>query len=120
MSTSTIPGSELASEDWQLADHDGSKPASLVVQLRRRAYVLPYFRFICAEGDNSQVKIAFASHLLTVNGHGLAALLGALATHRVVRVIQPTENEAKFDVRGTGSTRYNGPSITEITVEEFK
>jgi hypothetical protein len=120
MSASTIPGSELASEDWQLADDDGSKPASLVVQLRRRAHVLPYFRFICAEGDNSQVKIAFASHLVTVTGHGLAALLGALATHRVLRVIQPTENEAKFGVRGCGSVKCNGPSITDITVEEFK
>ena len=79
MSTATIPGSELASEDWQLADEDGSKPASLVVQLRRRAHVLPYFRFVYAEGDNSQVKIAFASHMVTVTGHGLAALLAALA-----------------------------------------
>jgi hypothetical protein len=118
MSASTIPGSELASEDWQLADDDGSKPASLVVQLRRRAHVLPYFRFVYAEGDNSQVKIAFASHMVTVTGHGLAALLGALATHLVVRVIQPTENEAKFGVRGPGSTKHNGPSITDITVEE--
>jgi hypothetical protein len=66
------------------------------------------------------VKIAFASHLVTVGGHGLAALLAALATHRVVRVIQPTENEAKFGVRGTGSLKCNGPSITDITVEEFK
>jgi hypothetical protein len=115
-----MPGSELASNDWQLADGDGLKPASLIVQLRRHAHVLPYFRFICAEGDNSQVRIAFASHKVTVTGHGLAALLAALATHRVARVIQPTENEAKFGVRGPGSTKYNGPSITDITVEEFK
>jgi len=110
----------LASEDWQLADEDGSKPASLVVQLRRRAHVLPYFRFVYAEGDNSQVKIAFASHRVTVTGHGLAALLAALATHRVVRVSQPTESEANFGVRGPGTAKYNGPGITDITVEEFK
>lgn len=120
MSNATILGSDLASEDWQLAAADGSKPASLVVQLRHRAHVLPYFRFVYAEGDNSQVKIAFTSHLVTVTGHGLAPLLGALATHLVVRVIQPTENEAKFGVRGPGSTKHNGPSITDITVEEFK
>jgi hypothetical protein len=120
MSTATMPASELASEDWQLADEDGSKPASLVVQLRRRAHVLPYFRFVYAEGDNSQVTIAFDSHIVTVTGHGLAALLAALATHRVVRIIQPTENDAKFGVRGPGAAKYNGPGITDITVEEFK
>jgi hypothetical protein len=90
----------------------------LVVQLRRRAHVLPYFRFVHAEGENSQVKIAFASHLIT--GHGLAALLAALATHRVVRIIQPTENEAKFGVRGPGTAKYDGPGITDITIEQFK
>jgi hypothetical protein len=120
MSTATTTGSELASEDWQLADEDGSKPASLVVQLRRRAHILPYFRFVYAEGDNSQVNIAFASHLVTVTGHGLAALLAALAIHRVARIVQPTENEAKFGVRGLGAAKYNGPGITDITVEAFK
>jgi hypothetical protein len=99
MSPATIPGSTLAVEDWQLAGKDGSKPASLVVRLRRRTYLLPYFRLVYAEGDNSQVKIAFASHKVTITGHGLAALLAALATHRVVRVMQPTKNEATFGVR---------------------
>lgn len=120
MSTTTTQGSELASEDWQLVEDGGPKPSSLVVQLRRCAYVLPYFRFVYAEGDNSQVKIAFASHMITVRGHGLAALLAEFSTQRVVRVIQPTENEAKFGVRGPGSVKYNGPSITDITVEDFK
>jgi hypothetical protein len=112
---------ELASEDWQLANNGVSeRPSSLVVQLRRRAYVLPYFRFIYAEGDNALVKIAFASHMVTVIGHGLAALLGALAINVVVRIIQPTENEARFGVRGPGSANYSGPSIIDITVEESK
>ena len=121
MSTNINSGPELASEDWQLAGEDGAKkPASLVVQLRRRAYVLPYFRFIYAEGDNGLVKIAFASHMVTVTGHGLAALLAALAMNVVVRIIQPTENEARFGVRGSGSAQYSRPSITDITVEEIK
>jgi len=110
---------ELASEDWQLADGDEKRPAALVVQLRRRAYVLPYFRFVYADGDNVQVKIAFSSHLVTVSGSGLAALLAALASNLVVRIMQPTENEARFGVRGHGSAVHSGPSITDITVEEF-
>jgi hypothetical protein len=114
-------GPELASEDWQLAGEDGGKkPASLVVQLRRRAYVLPYFRFIYAEGDNSLVRIAFTSHMVTVTGHGLAALIAALAMNVVVRIIQPIENEARFGVRDAASANYCGPSITDITVEEIK
>jgi hypothetical protein len=114
-------GPQLASEDWQLAGEDGAKkPASLVVQLRRRAYVLPYFRFIYAEGDNSLVRIAFTSHTVTVTGHGLAALLAALAMNMVVRITQPTENEARFGVRGPASGKYAGPSITDISVEELK
>jgi hypothetical protein len=115
-----MPESAFASEDWQLEEKLGSRPASLLVQLRRRTHVLPWFRFVYAEGDNSQVKIAFASHMLTVSGHGLAALLEALAAQRVMRLIQPSENEAKFGVRGGHSAKYDGPGILDITVEEIK
>ena len=111
---------ELASEDWQLAEDGASKPSSLVVQLRRRVYVLPYFRLIYTEGDNALVKIAFASHIVTVTGHNLAALIAALAKNLIVRIVQPMENEARFGVRGTASTKYSGPSITNITVEEVE
>lgn len=120
MSASLIPAMELASEDWQLIKEGVSKPTSLIVQLRRRAYVLPYFRFLYAEGDNAQVEIAFVSHLVSVSGNGLAALLAALASNVVVRLIQPTESEASFGVRGAGSVKYTGPSITDIAVEESK
>jgi hypothetical protein len=114
-------GPELASEDWQLAGEDGGKkPAALVVQLRRRAYVLPYFRIVYAEGDNGLVKIAFASHMVTITGHGLAPLIAAVATNVVVRITQPTENEARFNVGGPGLAKHSGASITNITVEEFK
>ena len=125
MSTATIPNLETASEDWQLAD-EGRNPVSLIVQLRRHIHVLPYFRLVYAEGDCSQVQIAFASHpaarltMVTVTGHGLAALLAAVAGHRVVRLIHPTESEARFGVRGTAANRYDGPGITAITVEQFE
>ncbi len=120
MSTITMPESALASEDWQLETDIHAKPVSLLVQLRRRAHVLPWFRFVSAEGDNSQVRITFATHRVIVDGHGLAALLAALAAQRVIRLVQPSENEAKFGVRGEGAERYVGPGITMITVEELK
>ena len=111
--------SVLASEDWELSPEDGHKPASLVIELRRSSHVLPWFRFVHAQGDNSMVKLAFASHIVTITGHGLAALLAAVAAQRVIRLIQPTENEAKFDVRGPASSQYSGPSISDISVEQF-
>ena len=117
---STIPESALVSEDWRVAAEDGTKPVSLVVHLRRRAHVLPWFRFMYAEGDDTQIQIAFASHIVTISGKGLTALLAAIATQRVLGIVQPTENEAKFGVRGTGAGRYTGPSITDITVAPFK
>lgn len=107
------------SEDWELEEVD-AKPASLVVQLRRSAHVFPWFRFVCAEGDNSQIRITFASHLVTVTGNGLAALLAAISSQRVARIIQPSENEAKFGVRGPAANSVHGPCITDITVEEFR
>jgi hypothetical protein len=78
MSTTAIPASAWASEDWQLETNADLKPAHLVVQLRRCAHILPWFRFVHAEGDNDQVKITFASHLVTVTGHGLAALVAQM------------------------------------------
>jgi hypothetical protein len=120
MSIALIPPSELASEDWQLADDGAAKPTALVVQLRRQAFVLPYFRFIFAEGNNSVVRIAFASHMVNVSGEGLAALLPAFASQSVIRIIQPTDTEANFGIRGSDSARIEGPCILDITVEEFK
>ena len=120
MSTTATRESAWVSEDWQLESNADLKPAHLVIQLRRCAHVLPWMRFVYAEGDNDQVKIAFASHMVTVTGHGLAALVAALAAQQVVRLIQPTENQAKFGVRGAHAGADSGPGITNITVEEFK
>lgn len=117
---SAVHMSALGSEDWELTDEPGPKPGCLIVQLRRRAHVMPWFRFAYAEGDNGGIVAVFASHIVTVSGHGLAVLLAAISTQRVVRLIQPTENEAKFGVRGPGAARYDGPSITEISVEPIK
>ena len=119
MSIALIPPSELASEDWQLAEDGAAKPIALVVQLRRQALVLPYMRFIFADGNNSVMRIAFSSHMVKVTGEGLAALLAAFASQSVIRIIQPTDTEAKFGVRGSDSARIDGPCILDISVEEF-
>ena len=119
LASTIIPDSALVSEDWQLADEDGHKPVSLVVQLRRGAFVFPWFRFVYAEGDNTCIEVVFATHAIQVTGSGLAALLAALAGQRVIRVIEPSENDAKFSVRGA-TGRYQGPAIHSITVTKFE
>ena len=119
MSASTTLSELVSSEDWQLAE-DGHKATSLLVQLRRGAFVLPWLRFLYAEGDNNMVKLAFASHMVTVSGDGLAALLAAVVAQRVLRLIQPTDKEARFAVRGVAAIKYTGPSIHDITIEQFQ
>ena len=109
MSAATIPGSGSASEDWQITPENGPKPVSLVIELRRQAFILPWFRFVYAEGNHEQLKVQFASHAVAITGHGLTALLGAIASQRVLRISQPTENEAKFSVRGQMTSAYRRP-----------
>ena len=120
MSSATIPVFRSASEDWQISDENEAKPNALVVKLRKHVHILPYCRFIHAEGNNAEVKIVFASHQITVKGSGLAQLLSALASQRIIRIGEPTESEVRFSVRGAASDRYEGPSIQTILVEEFK
>jgi hypothetical protein len=116
---STLADLALDSEDWQVASHDGSRAASLLVELRRRAYVLPYFRLVYAEGHHSQLRIAFGSHLVTVTGYGLTPLLTALSAQQLIRVSQPAEHEAKFDLADSRTGRNKSPLITGIAIEPF-
>jgi hypothetical protein len=119
LKTSTILDTALVSEDWELAEKD-FKPAAVMIQQRKGVTVLPWFRFVYADGDNSRVEMCFASHLVAVTGGGLAALLLAVANQRVVRLSEPTGNEARFGVRGLGANSHNGPAIHEITVHKFE
>jgi hypothetical protein len=112
----TIATASASKSDWQIAE-EGTKPLSLVVQLRRKTIVLPWFRFIASEGDDSRVDIVFASHVIHVTGHSLSALLSDLASQGVVRLLQPTESEAKFGIRGSEGASVSGACITDISVE---
>jgi len=109
----------LASEDWYLTEDD-ARALSLTIQKRRGVFVLPYIRFVAASGDSSAIKIFFASHIVLVSGSGLETLLDALALQRVHRLMEPTENEGKFAVRGADVHSYEGPAIHRIEVQEPK
>ena len=113
-----IPDTALVSEDWQLAP-DEHRPISVLFQLRRGVHGFPWIRLVHFEGDNTDVTMDFASHTVTITGQGLAALLAAIAGQRVIRVIEPSENQATFGVRGPGVATYIGPAVHSITVKKF-
>jgi hypothetical protein len=105
------------SEDWELVE-EGLRAASIMIQWRRSIRVYPWFRFTKAEGNTDTVSLEFGDDVITVTGKRLHVLLRAIAEHRVLRLIQPTENEAKFDVRGDNATRQTGrPTITQILID---
>jgi hypothetical protein len=103
---------EFECEDWQLVPDKAPNPSSLVVQLRRYVYVLPWFRFVHAEGDNSLARLLWVTHQCIVKGHGLTQLLAALATHRVMRLVEPSQLESRFVSKIT--------SIEVMCIEELK
>ena len=118
MPLNTMPESALLSEDWELTD-EGRTATCLLVQLRRSVHVLPWFRFVYAEGNSSKIHVDFGDHSLTVIGDGLYSLLEAVAHHRVLRLIQPTQTQVKMNLRGEeGISQTGRPVIKEILVDE--
>jgi hypothetical protein len=117
-STNTNNNTALAS-DWALAK-DEQKAVSLIVHMRRSSLALPWFRFVYAQGDDSKLQLIFATHLVSIDGEGLGALLEAAANQRVISITEPTQSEAKFSVRGLNAGEVRGAAIHSITVEKFK
>ena len=97
--SSTNTNTTASASDWTLAKEE-HKAVSLIVHQRRSSLALPWFRFVYAQGDDSTLQIIFATHLVGISGEGLGPLLEAVAANRVLTVSEPTENEAKFGVRG--------------------
>jgi hypothetical protein len=116
-----MPVSELVSTspDWQTVKPDEQRPECLFVQLRRGAFVFPWFRFVYASGESAKIVIVFATHQLTVTGRGLGALLSAIASQRVVRVVEPSQSEATLGVRMPGAVKNDGPAIESIAVKDL-
>ena len=88
---------------WEIAATHDRKPSSLVIALRRRIHVLPWFHFRHAEGNDSLIKITFSTHVVGIQGTGLTPLLKGIASHLALRITEPTENEAKFGVSAIAS-----------------
>jgi hypothetical protein len=62
----------------------GDPVATLEIVLQKQTVVLSWHQFVYAEGDSEQVRMAFASHDVVINGAGLDPLLSGIAARRVV------------------------------------
>jgi hypothetical protein len=117
--SSTNTNNTASASDWTLAK-DEHKAVSLIVHQRRSSLALPWFRFVYAQGDDSRLQLIFATHLVSIDGDGLAPLLEAAAAQTVMSITEPTQNEAKFGVRGPKDGEIRGGAIHSITIEKFK
>lgn len=91
-------------------DEQKEKPICLQVRLRKETYSLPYFRFVFCKGTNDKLVITFATHAVIIQGRGLDTLQNWIAANRVHTIVQPTENEGRFQ---------HGPGITDVEVKEL-
>jgi hypothetical protein len=93
---------------WSSAAFD--PPLTLAVVLLRRTYVLPWSQFLYAECGDSELRLIFAVHNITVKGANLNGLVDDIAKLCIARLREPTRPD-RF-LKGTG------PFIREITVEK--
>ena len=68
-------------------------PAATLEILQSQTVILSWHQFVYAEGDSEQLRIAFASHDVVINGSGLGPLLSAIANHRVVSLRESVRSE---------------------------
>jgi hypothetical protein len=94
---------------WVISSVDPA--ATLEILLQTQTLILSWHQFVYAEGDSEQLRIAFASHDVVINGAGLGPLLPAIASHRVVSLRESVRSE-----------RFSGPTgrfIREIAVRRI-
>ena len=96
-------------EGWKGTAHEG--PACLLVILLKRTYVLPWSQFLYAEGGDDQVRLAFTTHDVLVNGSQLGSLLADLSGHRVSLLREPARAET---FRHEGGTQITGVSVRKV------
>jgi hypothetical protein len=96
-------------EGWKVTAHEG--PPCLVVILLKRTYVMPWSQFLYAEGGDDEVRLAFTTHDVLVNGSQLGSLMADLSGQRVSLLREPARSE-KF--RHDGGTQITGVSVQKV------
>jgi len=100
---------------WSVNTEPQRNP-NLQVILLQRTYVLPWSRFIYAEGDLTEVVAAFSTHDVVVRGCGLDRLLADLAAQRVTGVRQPARTDRFTTV--AEPVRIDEVNVSEARTEE--
>ena len=95
---------------WKVVAHEG--PGVLVVILLKRTYVLPWSQFLYAEGADDEVRLAFTTHDVVVNGSHLDPLLADLSNQRVNLLREP--------VRAERFRHESGSQITGVSVRKVE
>jgi hypothetical protein len=90
----------------------GDPVATLEIVLQKQTVVLSWHQFVYAEGDSAQVRMAFASHDVVINGAGLDPLLSAIAARRVVSLRESIRSE-RFSAQA-------GRFVNEIVVRRIE
>jgi hypothetical protein len=95
---------------WTIAAD--SPNAGLQIDLLKQTVVLPWSQFLFAEGDDTQVRLTFSTHEVTVKGSGLAHLLSDMREERVVLLAEPGRT-GRFIAD-------SGPRITGVSVRKIE
>jgi hypothetical protein len=59
------------SAPWVISS--GDPAATLEIRLQTQTVILSWHRFVYAEGDSEQLRVAFASHDVVINGQARSA-----------------------------------------------
>ncbi len=100
---------------WTVNTEQQRSP-TLQLILLKRTFVLPWSRFIYAEGDLTEVVAAFTTHDVVVTGWGLDRLLADLAAQRVTAIHQPARTDQFTTV--ADPVRIVEVNVTEARSEE--
>ena len=76
---------------WTVSTEQRTPGIQLI--LLKRTFVLPWSRFLYAEGDVSEIRAAFSTHDVVVRGCGLDRLLEDLAAQRVTALHEPARTD---------------------------
>ncbi len=71
----------------------GDRPPALEIVLLKQTVALSWNQFVFAEGDDDEIRIAFASHDVIVRGAALSPLLSAISANQVTSIREPARAE---------------------------
>lgn len=94
---------------WRASAHE--RPTGLAIILWNRTYVLPWCQFIYAEASAEEIRLAFTTHDVLINGSRLDLLIADVSAQKISELREPAGRLDKF-------TSGNGLNITGISVRK--